>query len=309
MRSNERTAFSKYPEDAGLSATPADIANRFRETARPKPLPADSLLPAYPVGYILCKDVYIKCSGMSTESREERKHLLEKAQASGGIFCFSYNSASENSKDSSAASFSLASDGMIVRIPGPQILGYVQQILPRDMSTKYDATNSLGKEFYLPPPVSIEKAQNKDNKKVRKDGAAHGIQPPGTTEEEDDQPNQPPIVWAGIRETTMSAPKPKDNTTVSGNDNTIPFRASTLHPESDSAQRSEPAATSPPKASGPIKAAATNNLRNPAAATNGHRREQSLVDHDVIAHVLATLKPHDVATRRALQQALGMHVE
>jgi hypothetical protein len=174
MKNNENMSFTQWPENT----TAESIAASFRKSTRPAPL-ATSTLPAFPVGYILCKDVLIKVSNMEIDSSEEKTHLLEKSQSSGGFLCFSYNQASENSKDTSSAAFEMASDGMIVRIPGPQIIGYIQQVLPRDESIPYNPELSLGKEFYLPPTPSPDLGLNGDNKSgAGASGAAHGSKPP-----------------------------------------------------------------------------------------------------------------------------------
>ena len=208
---NESMAFSTYPKDLGDDATPVTIADTFRKTARPAPMP-ESLLPAYPVGYILCKDVYIQCSNMNTSTKEQRDHLLEKSQSSGGFLCFSYNTASETQKDSSTAAFEIASDGMIVRIPGPQILGYIQQIVPRDQSVAYDTLQSLGKEFYLPPPADPAHSVNKADTNTGNSGAARGLPAPGI------RPSGIPRPSFGIRTTTMSAIKGDPKQIIQGGD-------------------------------------------------------------------------------------------
>ncbi|KAI8942298.1 hypothetical protein NX059_000377 [Plenodomus lindquistii] len=48
----------------------------------------------------------------------------------------------------------MASDGMIIRVPGPQILAYIQQVVPNDASEAYNPAHALGTEFYLPPQAS-----------------------------------------------------------------------------------------------------------------------------------------------------------
>lgn len=51
---------------------------------------------------------------------------------------------------------------MLIRIPGPQILGYIQQLVPQDRSTAFDPAKSLASEFYLPPPLNKDLAKNTD---------------------------------------------------------------------------------------------------------------------------------------------------
>ena len=116
---------------------------------------------------------------MNLATTQEEQHILEKSQKSGGFLCFSYNKSSENSKDTSGATFEMASDGMLIRIPGPQILGYIQQVVPKDNSKPYDAKQSLGKEFYLPPVLSPDLSKNEKDRTSNANGigsgAAHGL--------------------------------------------------------------------------------------------------------------------------------------
>lgn len=204
----KNTASMKFANwAAGTNAE--TLADGFRSTDQPTKL-ATGLLPCYPVGYILCKDALIKLSGMALATSTSKTHLLEKSQSSGGFLFFSYSRASESQHDTSRATFQTASDGIIIRIPGPQILGYVQQLVPADESIPYDPAQSLGKEFYLPPgsgatetpggshsvrpaPASAPKPEDpvahfimdfgKDKKDVKNGDVppsrSHGVAPPG----------------------------------------------------------------------------------------------------------------------------------
>ncbi|KAI1880301.1 hypothetical protein JX265_001922 [Neoarthrinium moseri] len=200
MKNNKNTTFNTWQQLD--KKKPEDVAKAFRtgvETNTTVPSTKEgSLLPAYPVGYILCKDVFIKVSNMSMSAKEEREHMVKRSQSSGGFLFFHYNRASEESSDSSQATFEMASDGMIVRIPGPQILGYVQQIVPNDDSEAYDPQKSLGKEFYLPPQANPALSANKDDDQQ---SPAHASAPPGT----DRQPAQSLAINFDVKPTSMSA--------------------------------------------------------------------------------------------------------
>ena len=94
----------------------------------------------------------------------------------------------------------MASDGMIVRIPGPQILAYVQQIVPQDTSGQYDPEKSLGKSFYLPQPASPELSKNPSG-----DGARpqHGMRAPDS-ETEKGQKTEDLLPMFDVRRTHMT---------------------------------------------------------------------------------------------------------
>mmetsp|Transcript_12806 Transcript_12806/g.19213 ORF Transcript_12806/g.19213 Transcript_12806/m.19213 type:complete len:96 (-) Transcript_12806:179-466(-) len=72
---------------------------------------------------------------------EESKHademLKENSSSSGGFLCFTASSSSSSSEHSESSYSSTTADGMIIRIPGPQILGWYLQKVDPDKSTPY----------------------------------------------------------------------------------------------------------------------------------------------------------------------------
>ena len=141
MRNNASMSPTGY--DKGTAETIAKEIRELHHLKRRSP----NQLPAYPVGYVICKDVFIKVSGMQMSSTAEKTHVLEDFQSSGGSLCFRYDPTNGKSQNGSQAAFEMASDGMIVRIPGPQILGYIQQIVPEHESSQHDSDLSQAREF------------------------------------------------------------------------------------------------------------------------------------------------------------------
>ena len=295
MKGNSSMSFSTYPPNADAGATAASIAESFRKSARPiNSLPPTSLLPAFPVGYILCKDVLIKVSNMNLESTEEKRHMLERSQSSGGFLCFSYSKASEGSSDTSRATFELASDGMLVRIPGPQILGYIQQIVPKDNSTPYDPKDSLGKEFYLPPVLSPDLSKNQNDLISGAGGidrgAAHGL--PGQQELRD--PKYAEYKF-GVAQTSMSnTPKPKP-TAKPTHGSGKPTHAIADFPPSNS----------PPEPGQTQKSGDATHMVNGPTTTPLADPKRKSVD-DLASKVQQKLALDDGSIRAAIENALGL---
>jgi len=139
---NDAVSWSKWPEGVnGMSQmtqpnqTNWDVLNQ-------------SLLPAFPVGFIICKDITIKIARGSSSDSSFQENMSDSSSKSGGILCFSYSSSnSSSSSDNSHTMFS-CSDGCVIRIPGPQILGYVMQLTENDKTTKMPAT--LPANFFVP---------------------------------------------------------------------------------------------------------------------------------------------------------------
>jgi hypothetical protein len=107
-------------------------------------------LTCYPTGYIICKDVLIKISNLDLSNASSQKFMHEQVSSSGGFLFFRHTTTSETNTTTQSSNFQMASDGMIVRIPGPQIIGYIQQMVPYDQTTKYDPKYALKKAFHLP---------------------------------------------------------------------------------------------------------------------------------------------------------------
>ncbi|THH31486.1 hypothetical protein EUX98_g2707 [Antrodiella citrinella] len=109
---------------------------------------SQALLPAWPVGYILCKDITIKISESESKTGATKRSMAQDASASGGVLCFSYSQSSSSSGSENLYSFQQCSDGCVVRIPGPQILGYIMQLPDPDKTV--DMPKKLPADFFIP---------------------------------------------------------------------------------------------------------------------------------------------------------------
>ena len=114
-----------------------------------KPLP-DAFLPCFPTGYIIAKDVLIKISRFKIKTVADKKYLDEKTTSGGSFLFFSTSKTTQKTDDSSSSAFQMASDGMIVRIPGPQVIGYIQQMLPYDGTHPFKMEEALRPDIFLP---------------------------------------------------------------------------------------------------------------------------------------------------------------
>jgi len=96
------------------------------------------LLPSFPVAMLIAKDITIKMSSSENLERSYNSSSSSSSSASGG-FLFFGGSRSNSSARSNSSSFSSASDkDVVIRIPGPQILGYINQLVPKDKSRDYE---------------------------------------------------------------------------------------------------------------------------------------------------------------------------
>ncbi|UPL04145.1 hypothetical protein LCI18_015079 [Fusarium solani-melongenae] len=126
------------------------------------------ILPSWTTAFVVVKDVHIILASESGFEDSEI-HDMQSASASGGGFLCFQASKSASSSDHRDA-FSMASDKnrISIRIPAPQILGWVTQLAPEDHSLKtYTPFND--KEF-------AESGKQVKGKAV--DGKGHGLPTP-----------------------------------------------------------------------------------------------------------------------------------
>ncbi|KAJ3489873.1 hypothetical protein NLI96_g1832 [Meripilus lineatus] len=106
------------------------------------------LLPGYTIGFIICKDITIKISYSKTNVEDKKSNMSKSSQSSGGCLCWSYSNGSSSNQSDNSHSFQSAQDGCIIRIPGPQILGYIIQLTPNDTTDKMP--DKLPDNFFIP---------------------------------------------------------------------------------------------------------------------------------------------------------------
>ena len=73
-----------------------------------------------------------------------RNVIQEQIAKGGGVFCFSGSSASSSSSETSSAKVQQTSEGITIKFPGPQILGYYLEKTPPDESRYLTSGKSEG---------------------------------------------------------------------------------------------------------------------------------------------------------------------
>jgi uncharacterized protein YlxW (UPF0749 family) len=97
----------------------------------------DAVFPAFPTSFLIVKDVTITIAMADSASASAAASTASSSSYSGGLFCFSV-SGSSSSSDNSASAFSSGMDSdLIIKIPGPQILGWFLEYVAEDQSTPY----------------------------------------------------------------------------------------------------------------------------------------------------------------------------
>ncbi|WP_281660903.1 coiled-coil domain-containing protein [Microvirgula aerodenitrificans] len=122
-------------------------------------------LPAYPVALIIAKDITLKFK-LTDELSEEASEIVEHQSAtSGGIFCFSASSSSASSSSAKSMYHGSHQGYYYIRIPGPQVIGYLLQFTPADNSEEYIADLSSEGDSKVLQAFKMYETQIKDHTK------------------------------------------------------------------------------------------------------------------------------------------------
>ncbi|KAJ4132315.1 hypothetical protein NW754_015130 [Fusarium falciforme] len=114
---------------------------------------ANCLLPSWASAFIVVKDVHIVMSKASKFDASEINDMQSSSSSGGGFLCFSASKSSSSSDHREAFSMRNTESDISIRIPAPQILGWISQLAPEDLS-KQDYVPFDANEFVKPPPVS-----------------------------------------------------------------------------------------------------------------------------------------------------------
>ena len=89
------------------------------------------LLPEYTTGFLLARNVELEFKGVDSQTvRTSISTLTEKSSSSSFLF-FHASRSSTASKQSSHVEAKKTADGMKIKIPGAQLIGYYTEKLPR----------------------------------------------------------------------------------------------------------------------------------------------------------------------------------
>jgi hypothetical protein len=235
MRNNNQVSWNKgWDEDWKKDTYKAVDAAVIEGT---KPLP-DAFLPCFPTGYIIAMDVLIKISRFKIKTVADKKYLDEKTTSGGSFLFFSTSKTTQKTEDSSSSAFQMASDGMIVRIPGPQVIGYVQQMLPYDGTHPFKMEEALRPDIFLPgDEITITPSLGQGHGQV-----AYGQAPQVQTDKGQGrvvargmEPNTRPTA-TDRKKFTVRSTKPQNNTSTNGHDESVessgkPARAQAPRPK------------------------------------------------------------------------------
>lgn len=130
----------------------------------------DYVLPAFPTGFVIAKDITIRIAATKEEAESSQKYLEQSKSSSGGFFCFRGSSGNASKSNSESTYYGSTSNYFYIRIPGPQILGWFLEFTGSDNATPYEAleTEMYG-EAALAALLEEDAPEGKDGQRLGKE--------------------------------------------------------------------------------------------------------------------------------------------
>jgi len=100
----------------------------------------------YPVAFIIAKDITINYTFSEENVQQGAKYAHEASQSGGGFLCFSHSSGKSSTSSSKSAYSGYIGEQVVIKIPGPQILMWELEKVPKDSSSMYPDSGALSKE-------------------------------------------------------------------------------------------------------------------------------------------------------------------
>lgn len=88
-------------------------------------------LPEYVTSFVLARNIELAFAGLDYETVSDAMNEMSQSSTSVNIFCFHASHSKSQSKSTSNLSVSRSADGMVIKIPGAQIIGYFTEVVPR----------------------------------------------------------------------------------------------------------------------------------------------------------------------------------
>lgn len=104
---------------------------------------SNSIIPSWATGFVVVKDVHVVMSSHSKFDESEVSAIKNSLSSGGGFLCFQSKS-SFSSNHPNAFSMKTSENNISIRIAAPQILGWISQLAPEDVSAKTDNTLNDG---------------------------------------------------------------------------------------------------------------------------------------------------------------------
>ena len=88
------------------------------------------MLPEFASAFLLAKDVELEFSGIDTSTRSHAVEQSASGKLSGNYLCFSASASADYGRRDSNLQIESTVDGLKIKIPGAQLIGYYSTLLP-----------------------------------------------------------------------------------------------------------------------------------------------------------------------------------
>jgi hypothetical protein len=116
------------------------------------------LLPSWPTAFIILKDVHIIMRSEAVFTTNEVSDMKRAMDAGGGILCFRVSKSSSSSEHRAMSAMSHDQHSVSIKIPGPQIIGWLSEFAPEDNTQPvYKSISTKELEFLknVPSPTNV----------------------------------------------------------------------------------------------------------------------------------------------------------
>jgi len=86
-------------------------------------------LPEYTTGFLLARKVELNFSGLDSDTVVSLMDEMSHTSAGGGFFCFRAGASVTKTKQTSHVRVDRTANGMSIKIPGAQIIGYFTEVM------------------------------------------------------------------------------------------------------------------------------------------------------------------------------------
>ena len=109
----------------------SDVRNRLRNHVAIEKA-EQTILPSWSTGFIVAKDVHIVMKSDEKFESNEASDIQKSANSGGGFLCFSCGKSESSSDHRTNASVTSTEKTLNIKIPAPQILGWICELAPQD---------------------------------------------------------------------------------------------------------------------------------------------------------------------------------
>ena len=93
--------------------------------------PPQYKLPEYPTSFLLGRNIEMEFSGLDSKVVTSTMNEMSHTSGGGGFLFFHAGASVTKTKSTSSVNIQKTANGMKIKIPGAQLMGYYTQVVPR----------------------------------------------------------------------------------------------------------------------------------------------------------------------------------